>query len=71
MSNSYGSNSYGIPPRRALEIICEICQQEYAKGKRRININEIWNIADEGLMFEYDTSTRPSPNGYKGAKQCL
>lgn len=64
-------NSYGIPPKEALRMICEICQNEYSKGKRKININKIWNIADEGLMFEYDTSTRPSPNRHEEAKTCL
>lgn len=71
MSNNYGSNSYGIAPKEALKLICDICQREYSKGKRKININEIWNIADEGLMFEYDTNTIPSPNGHKEAKICL
>ena len=70
MSNSYG-NSYGIAPKEALKMICDICQREYSKGKRKININTIWNIADEGLMFEYDTNTIPSPNGHKEAKICL
>jgi hypothetical protein len=65
------NNSYGLEPRQALKYICEICQNEYSKGKRKININVIWNIADEGLMFEYDTSTHPNPNGYKNAKTCL
>ncbi len=64
-------NGYSIPPREALKMICDICQTEYSKGKRKININKIWNIADEGLMFEYDTNTVPSPNGYKNAKTCL
>lgn len=48
-------NSYGIPPKAALDMICTICEKEYSKGKRKININRIWDIADRGRCYSYDT----------------
>lgn len=44
-------------PKQALDLICKLCEESYSKGKRKININQIWNIADQGLRYEYDTST--------------
>ena len=59
-------NSYGIPPGVALDMICTLCEKEYSKGKRKININRIWNIADRGRHYGNDTracrtKTVPAP----------
>lgn len=59
-------NSYGIPPGVALDMICTLCEEEYSKGKRKININRIWDIADRGLCYGNDpgacnTKTNSAP----------
>lgn len=51
-------NSYGMPPGVALGMICTLCEKEYSKGKRKININRIWNIADEGLHYGNTCNTK-------------
>ena len=50
-------NKGRFTPMGALKAICDILQSEYSKGKRKVNINRIWNIADSGLNYEYDTSS--------------
>lgn len=57
-----GNRNNRYTPKQALQKICDICEEEYGKGKRKININLIWNIADDGLNYQYDTSTKPGLN---------
>ena len=53
-----GNKKPSLSPTDALDLICKICQSEYNKGKRKININKIWNIAYMGLVDNSDTSTK-------------
>ena len=50
-----------MTPAEACQAIYDLCSHEYQKGKRKININQVWDIAYAGLPENgpVDTYTVP------------
>lgn len=53
----YGNTKFKLSPVEALEYLNELCYDEYNKGKRKININRVWEIVDAGLPENYTGET--------------
>ena len=53
MSNKQTS----LSPTKALNKLKDICEYNYLKGKRKLNINVVWEIVEAGLAYTNDTST--------------
>jgi hypothetical protein len=54
---SYGNTKFKLSPIEALKYLNNLCYDEYNKGKRKININKVWNIVDAGLSENYTGGT--------------
>lgn len=58
---SYGNTKFKLSPVEALKYLNELCYDEYNKGKRKININRVWEIVDAGLPENCSVSTQTIP----------
>ena len=54
-----------LTPSEAVKLLNKICYDEYQKGKRKININRVWEIVDAALPKNapMDTHSVPEYNG--------
>lgn len=50
---SYGNTKSKITPVQALKELNDLLAWEYLKGKRKININKVWEIVEAGLPENY------------------
>ena len=50
-----------MTPFEAVEILNKICYDEYNKGKRKININRVWEIVDAALPENSPVDTHTVP----------
>ena len=53
----YGNTKFKLSPVEALKYLNELCYDEYNRGKRKININRVWEIVDAGLPDNYTEET--------------
>lgn len=58
---SYGNTKSKITPVQALKELNDLLSWEYLKGKRKININRVWEIVDAGLPENSSVSTKTIP----------
>lgn len=54
---SYGNTKPRITPAQALKELNDLLAWEYLKGKRKININKVWEIVEAGLPVDYPVDT--------------
>lgn len=57
----YGNTKFKLSPVEALKYLNELCYDEYNRGKRKININRVWEIVDAGLPENSAVSTKTIP----------
>ena len=50
-----------LSPIDALKQLKSICESNYLKGKRKLNINVVWEIVEAGLTQVNDTDTHTVP----------
>lgn len=54
---SYGNTKPKMTPAQALKELNDLLAWEYLKGKRKININKVWEIVEAGLSDNYTEET--------------
>ena len=54
---SYGNTKPRMTPAQALKELNDLLAWEYLKGKRKININKVWEIVEAGLPENYTGET--------------
>ena len=55
-----------MTPAEACKAITDLCAYEYLKGKRKININRVWELAYAGLPENAPPDTHSIPIYYGG-----
>lgn len=55
-----------MTPTEACKAITDLCAYEYLKGKRKININRVWELANAGLPENGPVDTHTVPIFYNG-----
>lgn len=56
-----GNKRLVLTPAEACEAICKLCTSEYKKGKRKVNINKVWDLAYAGLPENGPVDTHTIP----------